>query len=147
MAGIFHTVTLPVNPGAIRNLAWPAQDPGTARTLILDCAAWVADAGTAIASVQVQRDPSLLVSGITTDGSVVRLKVSGGVAGTGTVIGFTLTLADGDVEDVTVLLPIAPLSPAPALGAITMGDTGAAALLLGGQILTLGGMPLTLGAA
>ncbi len=123
MAGIFHTVTLPVGRTASRALAWPAQDPGTLRTLVLDCTAWLADAGTVIAPPPFAlADPSLSVGSVATDGKTVSLTVTGGVPGAAPVIAFTLLLANGDHENVNVTCPIAALLPSIPTGAVAVGS-------------------------
>ena len=130
--GIFHTVALPVARGGRRNLQWEPQDPNSTRTCVLDCTAWLDDAGTTIVPPAfVQRDPSLVVGGVTCDGKTVRLSVSGarnsqgefaGTPGKVAAIAFALQLANGDREDVVVGVPIRPLSPAIPAGAVAVGS-------------------------
>lgn len=108
-AGVFHTVVLPVIPAFRRLLAWPPQDPGTMRTLELDCTKWLADAGLTIVSVVDTPDVSLTAGPVTFDATTVRITVTGGTPNTASSIVFAMTLSNGDVEDVSVRVPIITL--------------------------------------
>lgn len=143
MPGAFHTVYLPVLPSAVRALSFPAQYPGSLRTLILDCTDWLADASTTIETAAVLQDPSLAPSGVLYDTQTVSLQVTGGVSGTIVVLGYTLTLANGDVELVTVALPIIAEFPALSLGAVPVGNIAALLTRDGSVILTRDGSILT----
>lgn len=141
MISLFHTVTLPVNPAAVRTLVFPVQPMSATRTLALDCTAWAADEGVTVVSVQILHDSTLGIFNITTDGSVVKFQASGGTPGT-VILAILLTLSNGDIEPVYASLPIiAPAQLPP--GSIVSGFAGSNALLFNGQPLLFNGTVMT----
>lgn len=111
MPGIFHTVVLPLRRYAGQKLSWPVQDPNTVRTLYLDCAFWLTDAGTLIDSVIYLADASIEVLGYGHNDKTVWWTVHGGTPGTQPIIATKLILVNGDRENVNVTIPIVKIFP------------------------------------
>lgn len=111
MPGIFHTVILPLRRYAGQVLAWPIQAPGDYRTCRLDCALWLADAGTLIEQVIYLANDALQITEFHYDDKGATLTIHGGLPGTYPVISFRLILANGDQENVNVTVPIVKLFP------------------------------------
>lgn len=143
--GAFHTVILPAGPSERRALSWPPQDPSSVRTYELDCTRWLYDADTYIVSAVAYVDPTLSGSSLAFDGAQVRLTVAGGIAGSTPVIGFVLSLANGDRENVNVRVPVLSLNPALVLGSAPLGLPLPNAALFAGSAALFGGQPLTFG--
>ncbi len=121
MAGIFHTVALPLRRYAGQALSWQSQDPTTIRTCRLDCSAWLKDAGTTIASASVLADATIQTGGFGFDSKTVWLTIQGGTPNTYPVVSFRLVLADGNRENVNVIAPIINLHPVIPDDAVTVG--------------------------
>ena len=80
--GPSHTVILPVQTALWASLYFPRQTPFTKRTLTLDCRAFLSDAGTTLASADVQVDPSITLVSSDFDNASVTCTLTGGTAGT-----------------------------------------------------------------
>lgn len=132
MPGIFHTVSLPLRRYAGQKLSWPIQSSNDIRTLYLDCATWLADAGTLIQSVAYLADASIEVLGYGHDDKTVWWTVRGGTPGSYPVIATRLSLADGNRENVNVIIPVVKQFPYVPDDAIANG----------GQVVTYNSRPI-----
>lgn len=120
MPGPFHTLTYPATRTALRRgLAFPAKAPGDVRRYTLDMAAFTQDAGSAIASVFVRADTSLLVAEVEHTAKIVTFTVTGGDALMPLpTVAFAIRLENGDVETLTAYQPVDALLPAVPLDAV-----------------------------
>ena len=112
MANPYHTVTIPVNPGAQWLLTWPAKDPADdERDYRIDAAEYLKQAGRNVVSVsRVGADASMPVPDYTLDQYGIVFHVQGGTDGTQPLIEAGLLLDNGDTLTVAATLPIRALS-------------------------------------
>lgn len=100
-------VILPIDPDAPWDaFAWPTKSPGDIQDYVLECTAWLADAGATLLNVTVSASSDLQGSAVLFSGGTIGLKLSGGTPNGSSTVGFVLTLSGGKVLNVVVALPI-----------------------------------------